>query len=85
MPVLALSSSIDPAFAQMQFDKKYITASEIMKEVKISRAALLYARRSGNLPPPSVLTNDGRLYIWERELIQPYLTAWKLALTERRG
>ena len=70
--------------AQIEFERKYITASEVMKELSIARPALMYARRSGHLPTP-IVANDGRLYLWEREVLKPYLDAWKQALASRRG
>ena len=57
--------------AQSEFDRTYITASEVMQKVKISRAGLLYARRSGRLPQP-IVVNGGRLLIWLREeMLEP--------------
>jgi hypothetical protein len=68
---------------QKHFDEIYITAAQIIKDLKVTRSAILYARRSGKLPPPIVL-NDGRLMIWQKSLVQPYLEAWKIILTTRR-
>jgi predicted DNA-binding transcriptional regulator AlpA len=70
--------------AQSEFDKKYITAWEVMRTVGVTRAALLYARRTHKLPDPITL-NDGTLFIWLREDVQPYLDAWKIVLDTRRG
>ena len=70
--------------AQAEFDAKYITASEIMKSLGISRPALKYARTTNKLPSPIVL-NEGTLFVWERESIQPYLDAWQQLLNARRG
>jgi hypothetical protein len=64
--------------AQKAFDEKYITSGQILKEVKVTRAGLLNARRTGKLPAP-IVVNDGHLLIWERLAIQPQLDAWKLA------
>ena len=36
--------------AQKQFDKKYITSSEICNTLEVCRTTLLQARRSGRLP-----------------------------------
>lgn len=69
--------------AQQEFDAKYITASEVMRTLGISRATLAYAR-AHKLPEP-IIANDGNLFIWEREAVKPFLDAWKLALTARRG
>jgi hypothetical protein len=70
--------------AQSHFNATYITSAQIIKELKISRAAFLYARRSGKLPG-EIVVNDGRLYLWEKEQIQAYLDAWKIILDARRG
>jgi hypothetical protein len=70
--------------AQRAFDEKYITAGQIMRDLKISRAALLYARRCGKLPEP-IVVNEGRLFVWSREIVQAQLDAWKLELKARRG
>lgn len=69
---------------QQRFDRTYITATQIMKDLGISRPALLHARRTGKLPG-AIEVNDGRLFIWEKESLQPYLSAWKLVLETRRG
>ncbi len=81
MTTLAMASSNN---AQAEFDAKYITASEIMRELGISRPTLKYARTTNKLPSPIVL-NEGTLFVWERDSIKPYLDAWKLLLTARRG
>ncbi len=70
--------------AQAVFDNKYITAAQIMKDLNISRSGLQYARTIGRLPEP-IIANDGRLFIWEREIVKPYLDAWLVALAARRG
>lgn len=69
--------------AQLHFDQKYITASEVMRIIDITRATLLYARRSGKLPTP-IVVNEGRLLIWERDKILPYLNEWKQAIDFKR-
>ena len=70
--------------AQIEFDQKYITASEIMKNLGITRPTLAYARTTNKLPPPIVL-NEGTIFLWERDAVKPYLDAWKLILNARRG
>jgi hypothetical protein len=76
------NSQID--LAQQEFDQKYITSSEIMKDLSVSRGTILYARRTGKLPH-AVSLNNGTLFIWERSIVQPYLDAWKIILNARRG
>lgn len=73
-----------PSAAQLYFEQTYITAAQIIRELGISRSALLYARRRGLLPDP-IIINDGRIYIWEREHIQENLDAWKRMLDIRKG
>jgi hypothetical protein len=70
--------------ATIRFNEKYITAAEITKDLNISRSNLLYARKTGKLPG-AININDGYLFFWEREAVQPYLSAWKIMLTTRRG
>lgn len=71
--------------AQQEFDSKYITSAQIMQDLNINRTNLLYARRTGKLPEP-IVVNDGRLFIWVRDEIAPYLAAWQFMLkAKRRG
>lgn len=70
--------------AQSEFDDKYITGSEIMRELDVTRASLLHARRYGKLPDP-ITVNDGRMFIWLRAEVAPHLEKWKLELQLRRG
>lgn len=60
---------------QIQFDKKYITASEIMQRLQLSRAALFYARQAGRLPG-AIVVNKGQIFIWDREQVEPILASW---------
>jgi hypothetical protein len=69
---------------QDQFDSYFITASEITAELKIARATVKYAREHGTLPGAISLSN-GRVHIWPREYIRPYIDAWKKRLNEQRG
>lgn len=70
--------------AQLEFDRKYITASEIMKRLGLTRPVLSYARSTNKLPTPIIL-NEGRLFVWERDTIEPILQAWQASLNLRRG
>lgn len=69
--------------AQQEFDQKYITSSEIMKSLGVTRTTILTARRTGRLPNP--IDIQGQIFIWEREKLKPYLDAWKIVLNVRRG
>ena len=66
------------------FQEKYITSSEIMSFLGISRAGFLYGRRSGKIKQQPIVVNDGRLFIWERATVQADVAAWKLEITERK-
>ena len=79
-----LPPSVEIPAAQAKFDATYITSSEILEELDLTRASLMHARRTGKLPP-AIEVNDGRLFIWERQTVQPYIENWKQALKFRRG
>lgn len=70
--------------AQQTFDTKYITSTEIMNDLGISRNSMSVARRSGKLKDPIVLHN-GLVVLYEREAIAPYIAAWKQILEARRN
>lgn len=70
--------------SQTQFDSKYITASEITKELGISRAGFLYGRRTGKLPDP-IIVSEGRIMMWERTPeILAKVASWKEAINSRK-
>jgi hypothetical protein len=70
--------------AQQEFDEIYITSSEIGRELDVCRATLVSARRRGLLPDP-IFVNGAQIFIWKRDIVRPYLDAWKLILQARRG
>ena len=63
---------------QQAFHKEYMTSTEAMQILGISRAGFLYGRRSGKLPEPLASIN-GRLIVWKRNEIIGPLLAWKQA------
>lgn len=65
------------------FTEKFITSSEMMEFLQISRAGFLYGRRSGKIKATPIIINDGRLLIWERKLVEEDLRVWKAALDIR--
>jgi predicted DNA-binding transcriptional regulator AlpA len=69
--------------SQTKFDSEYITASEAMQFLGITRAAFLYGRRTGKVPEPIVL-NEGRLFMWKRAEINGPLRVWKEAIDLRK-
>lgn len=73
-----------PSPEQAAFDIKYITSSEITKTLKVERSTILYARKTGLLPPP-IIVQGVRAFIWEREALKPHLDAWTIMLAARRG
>lgn len=73
-----------PSPQQDRFDQTYITASEICKELGVSRPALHYARRRGILPNP-ILVGFDMIYIWDRKEVRPYLETWKEQLRVKKG
>lgn len=82
---IPLRESIMPASpAQTRFDTVYITSTQIMRDLGVSRAGLLNARNRGVLPEP-ISVNDGQLFIWERNTIATNLEAWKRIIQIRRG
>jgi len=70
--------------AQEEFDKIYITSSEICHTLGISRTTVVHGRRRGMLPDPIQVNGTG-LLIWKRDTIKPYLDAWVISLQSRRG
>lgn len=70
--------------SQQEFDEIYITSSEIGQELGVCRATLVNARRRGLLPDP-IVVNGAQIFIWKRDVVRPYLDAWKLMLQARRG
>lgn len=63
--------------AQKEFDKNYITSTEIAEEVGVSRPSVLNARRRGVLPDP-ISVGDDRIYIWDRQRARPHIDNWKM-------
>lgn len=71
--------------AQQRFDRLYITAHEIYKTHRVSRPALLSARRRG-LMPMGINMGGGGMIIWERtDELRTALDAWKHILDVRRA
>lgn len=70
--------------SQKEFDSKYITGHEIQNDLKVTRTAILYARKRGALPDPVIVHGSGT-FIWERKAVKPYLEAWRISLAVRRG
>ncbi len=59
---------------QLAFDSKYITVSEILDYLSITRPQLTRGMQHGRIGSP-IVVNDV-LYIWERETALPQLNKW---------
>ena len=70
--------------AQEQFDKTFITATEVSAEMQVSRATVLRAKERGDLPD-AIIVGDHYVCLWEREKLRPHLEAWKERLASRKG
>lgn len=78
-----VSESELAAPAQERFDRAYVTCRDLQRELGVSRAAILYARQRGDIPPPIVI-NGGQFTIWERDTIKPFADTWLAKLQKRR-
>lgn len=74
--------------AQDEFDKKYISSTEVCQTLGIHRTTVLHATRSGKLPDPVVLRRPNgqpQILLWCRETITPILTDWSNARAQQRA
>ena len=76
-------SPIVPNEAQRKFNETYISTTEIIEKLGLSRTSLHIARTTGKLPDPICI--HGQIYVWERAKITAYLDAWSMILNARRG
>lgn len=74
----------DTETPQARFNRLYITSAEVCTCMRVTRPAVMRARRCGLLPY-AIEVLEGQLYIWERAKVQPYLDAWALVLHTRRN
>jgi predicted DNA-binding transcriptional regulator AlpA len=70
--------------SQEQFDKTYITSTEIAKLLNVSRASVCNAVSRGLLPEPITL-NNGSMTIFVREKVKPFVEAWRTVLDVKRA
>lgn len=70
--------------AQEEFDAAYITSTEVCQELGVTRATIVRGKQRGKLPEPITLKGT-KIQIWRRELMQPYLDAWKAERNARQG
>ncbi|MAS67328.1 MAG: hypothetical protein CMK82_11110 [Pseudomonadales bacterium] len=72
--------------AQIEFDKKYITTTEVCLLLKVHRTTVLLALRTGRLPEAVTIrrpNGEPQIMLWERDAIAPYLAEWSKARAER--
>lgn len=68
---------------QIDFDKTFITSTEVCQRLHINRSTVLLNVRGGRLPEPiRIRRPSGSVHImlWNREAIEPALTAWGMDL-----
>lgn len=66
--------------AQEEFDKKYISSTEVCQELGVHRTTVLLALKTGRLPDPVVLRRPNgqpQILLWERAPLLPILADWK--------
>lgn len=72
--------------AQVEFDNKYISSSEVCAQLGVHRTSVLLALRSGRLPDPiRIMRPNGQpqILLWERTDIAPYLADWAANRAQR--
>lgn len=71
------------ASAQETFDQKYVSSREILQRLKVTRPTISQARKRGLLPEPIVI-NDTLIFLWERDVVEPFIAAWETILKVKR-
>lgn len=69
--------------AQEEFDKDYMTSSEIIKRLGVTRTAISKARQKGMLPDAIIVENH--ITMWRRLQIEPYVKSWHEKRVQRIG
>lgn len=69
--------------AQDEFNRTYITSSEIGRRLGVTRTAIIQARRKGMLPDEIMV--EEQLVIWRREAVEPHIAAWERKRNARLG
>lgn len=67
---------------QDEFDRDYITSTEVCSHMGVTRSTVMRARERGDLPDPIIINGD-QLTIWKREKLLPHLENWKATLRGR--
>ena len=68
--------------AQDRFSRTYITSSEIVRRLGVTRPALHFRKKAGKLPN-AITVEGGQLSLWEREQIEPHLQQWEEEIRKR--
>lgn len=71
----------DDKLAEAAFEERYITTAQICSYLGVSRTAVHYKQKAGELPG---CIQHQKVRFWERSVVMPHLEAWKKAL-ETRG
>ncbi len=61
---------------QSEFNRRYITSSEICFRLAISRSSITSAIRRGKLPEP-IRIGEAQASLWVRDEVEPIVTEWK--------
>lgn len=72
--------------AQLEFDEKYITSTEVCQTVGVHRTTVLLALKTGRLPEAIVLRRPNgqpQILLWEREAMLPVLAEWATSRAQR--
>ena len=72
---------------QEEFDKAFVTSTELCERVGIHRSSVLYSVKRGKLPEPIIIRRkDGGTHIalWNREEIEPLIETWHEAREQLR-
>lgn len=67
---------------QKEFDEKYISSTEIARRVGVTRPAMHFRRKAGDLP--GAIDVAGQLFLWERDAIEPHIVRWEMSLKAKR-
>lgn len=74
--------------AQIEFDNKYISSTEVCQRMNVHRTSVLLALRTGRLPEAIVVrrpNGEPHILLWERVAIEPHLVEWANNRAERAG
>lgn len=69
---------------QSEFDKKYISSSEIRSRLNIGRSFVNWAKTHGKLPEPIRISPQAP-DLWLRSEIEPIIKSWGDDLRRSRG